>query len=75
MNPYRSSGHGEFHIGVVSQVVGDLVIGGELHTADEVVRGVRALSLLGQARHPPHDGAVLVLIFGLPAGHFHQTRF
>lgn len=30
------------------------------------------LALLGQARHAPHDGSVLVLVLGLARRHFDQ---
>ena len=42
----------------------DLVEAGEGEPADELVGGVGALPVLRQPRHSPHDGPVLMLVFG-----------
>lgn len=58
-----------------STVFGQLMskVKSKVHRAQRnVTHQVRTLALLGQARHPPHDGAMLVLVLGLAGGDLEQ---
>lgn len=69
---HLSRGHRELDVREARELLRDLVVRSEGHPTHQVVRGVGALSLLGQARHAPHDGAVLVLVLGLARRHLDQ---